>query len=188
MVCPQCLTVETLPKGKVYKTESMYEDMSPLKIGAQGKYQQKAFNIVGRVKYKFTSGYKNHWIAAWPDESIFIIDEAYGHFTFFKEENIKLPNLEKIKAKPGAMFKPVNRDRFMVEAFNQCTGFIAEGELPALKIFPFAPFVEIIASSSEKTILNIHLFGPNTAIVYSGMSVPFADMNLKLHREVHGWS
>ena len=47
----------------------LFDDHSPLQLGAQGRYQGLAFSLVGRLQYGYAEGTWNEWHALFDDDS-----------------------------------------------------------------------------------------------------------------------
>jgi ribosomal protein S27E len=48
---------------KIGESAELFDDHSPLQLGAAGKYQGAAFTLVGRVQYRYAEGTWNEWHA-----------------------------------------------------------------------------------------------------------------------------
>ena len=48
---------------KIGESAELFDDHSPLQLGAAGKYQGAAFTLVGRLQYKYNEGTWNEWHA-----------------------------------------------------------------------------------------------------------------------------
>jgi ribosomal protein L37AE/L43A len=48
---------------KIGESADLFDDHSPLQLGASGKYQGAAFTLVGRLQYKYAEGTWNEWHA-----------------------------------------------------------------------------------------------------------------------------
>jgi ribosomal protein L37AE/L43A len=48
---------------KIGESAELFDDHSPLQLGASGKYQGAAFTLVGRIQYRYAEGTWNEWHA-----------------------------------------------------------------------------------------------------------------------------
>lgn len=103
--------------------------MSPLQLGASGRYKRKKFFIVGRQIMGWEDGRWNEWYIIFSDGSDGWIAEAQGEFSvltkaatqFSLQEEKELKSLDKIKVN-DKMYSVIDRK------YVTCLG--SEGELP----------------------------------------------------------
>ncbi len=81
------------------KIAQVPEDVSPLQIGSRGEDGGAAFELIGRVRWRWSGGGWNEWLALFNDGSTAWIGEAMGRFMVLRE------------AKPGPGNKVIQRLR-----------------------------------------------------------------------------
>lgn len=62
------------------KIAEVPEDVSPLQIGSRGEDGGRAFELVGRVRWRWSGGGWNEWLALFDDGGTAWIGEAMGRF------------------------------------------------------------------------------------------------------------
>ena len=48
---------------KIGESAEVFDDHTPLQLGAAGKFQGTAFTLVGRLQYRYADGTRNEWHA-----------------------------------------------------------------------------------------------------------------------------
>jgi len=79
------------------KIAEVPEDVSPLQIGSRGMDDEIGFELIGRVRWRWSGGGWNEWLALFGDGSTAWIGEAMGRFMLLR------------LAKPGPGNKVVQR-------------------------------------------------------------------------------
>ena len=117
------------------KIAEVPEDVSPHQIGSRGVDGGAAFELIGRVRWRWSGGAWNEWLALFDNGSTAWIGEAMGRFMVLRE------------AKPGPGNKVVQRMRddakiaigtastiagtdYLVTDVKEATCAGSEGELP----------------------------------------------------------
>jgi uncharacterized membrane protein YgcG len=65
---------------KIGESAELFDDHSPLQLGASGKYQGAAFTLVGRLQYRYKDGTWNEWHALFDSEKSGWLSEDNGRY------------------------------------------------------------------------------------------------------------
>jgi hypothetical protein len=185
--CKSTLVRTDIDLKKLGTSADLPADVSPLQVGATGRYDGKSFEIVGRLKVRWQEGYWNEWHVWFNDGRTGWLAEATGFYMLnFEQDPAKIE--QKISTKKdvrvGALVNLGGRG-YRVADMRACEVVASEGELG------YAGFT---GRQSE----NVDLIGPNELYaciefvekqfnLYMGLYVGFDDLNLKNLRELDGW-
>lgn len=188
-VCPYCrmmLVRSDLNIESYGKMAELPVDSSVLQIGASGKYQNKSFTLVGRLRQSWSDGFWNEWYALFDDSSEGWLAEAQGFYMI----SFPAPELEKWAPqrgdlRPGKMIEIPQKYVLEVDDVKEATCVGAEGELP-------------FRSPKGRKNLSVDLSGQNNLFgtidysedgvrFYLGSYVDFDDLKLQGLRELNGW-
>lgn len=130
----------------------LLEDASPLQIGAEGRYKNIHFGVIGRIQLQYAQGVWNEWFLLFDDQRNGWLSEASGNYVLSFQSGIEttLPPFEEIS--PGQHLTLNNR-AFQVINKETATCIAGEGELP-FKVgagYP-APVVDLSSSTEFATI------------------------------------
>ena len=65
---------------KIGESAELFDDHSPLQLGASGKYQGAAFTLVGRLQYRYAEGTWNEWHALFDSGKSGWLSEDNGRY------------------------------------------------------------------------------------------------------------
>jgi Domain of unknown function (DUF4178) len=65
---------------KIGESAELFDDHSPLQLGAAGKYQGAAFTLVGRLQYRYAEGTWNEWHALFENGKSAWLSEDNGRY------------------------------------------------------------------------------------------------------------
>ena len=112
------------------KQSILPEGFSRLYRGATGKVKNRAFFVLGRVRYSFGHGFWDEWYIEFSDGEIGWLTEDNHEFVLEKRANAKkLPPFEKLA--PGVRFA-VKGIPFVIEEVGQAECLGMEGDLPII--------------------------------------------------------
>jgi predicted RNA-binding Zn-ribbon protein involved in translation (DUF1610 family) len=188
-VCPFCrstivrhdLKLETL--GKMAE---LPEDMTPFQVGTRGKYDGKAFELLGRVKLSWDDGSWNEWFASFSDGREGWLAEAQGMYmmSFLRPEITEVPPVRELK--PGKSF-PLGGPTFKVDDIKRARCVGSEGELP-FQAPEGRESVSVDLSGPDSLFATIEYSITDGIRVFTGKSVDFDALELAELRELEGWS
>ncbi|RYX94053.1 MAG: DUF4178 domain-containing protein [Comamonadaceae bacterium] len=133
-VCPYCQSTvarngEVL--SRVGKMAELFDDFSPLQLMAAGKYNGKAFTLVGRLQYRYGEGTWTEWQALHDDGTTGTLGEDNGAYVFSYAASLKRDIPPPDTFRVGAT-TAINGKQFSVASNEQVSLISAQGELPHL--------------------------------------------------------
>jgi len=87
-VCDYCRSVVTRTDDKLValgKAATLPEDVSPLQLGARGRWEDADFLIVGRMRWRWSGGAWTEWLAVREDDTKLWLGDAVGRFMVLSE-------------------------------------------------------------------------------------------------------
>ncbi|MEO8079335.1 MAG: DUF4178 domain-containing protein [Caldimonas sp.] len=118
---------------KIGQSAEVFEDHSPLQLGASGTYQGAAFTLVGRLQYRYADGTWNEWhalFASGPElQKSGWLSEDNGRYVVAFDAPLQtaVPAAERLQ--PGAPLT-VNGESWSVASVVAARLIAAQGELP----------------------------------------------------------
>ncbi len=105
---------------------------SQFSVGARGKFANKSFEVIGRIRFSYTEGFWDEWAVIINDkeDQIFWLEEDEGRLTLFISTEVassKAPNYSKTKVGTEISFE---NHKIFVRAKSKATLEGGEGELP----------------------------------------------------------
>ncbi len=166
------------------KQSELMPDMSPLQLGAIGKYKNKSFSIVGRQIMKWDDGRWNEWYIVFNDGNGAWLSEAQGEFAVFEsseEINIDLlSNVEKVNGLEiqGKVYGVVDQKNAI------CIG--SEGELP-FQVVKGYKTKNYDLSDGEEGFATLDYPEDDKPRLYVGKFVLLRDLQIIGLRAFEGW-
>lgn len=167
-------------------------DISPIRIGTQGRCFDQAFEIIGRVRWSWEDGAWNEWLMLLADNSHAWLGEAMGQFMALREVELKHPMAKILRrlvnettVVPGETGTIAGRD-YQLTDIRTVTCIACEGELP----FTAPSGWEALSADFRNKDGRCASFqkdrhGPS---LYLGHYVTLADLAPRNLRELPGWS
>ncbi|TWO70936.1 DUF4178 domain-containing protein [Caenimonas sedimenti] len=166
--------------SRIGKMAELFDDHSPLQLMAQGRFQGKAFTLVGRLQYRSGSGNWAEWIALFDDGSQALLAEDNGAYVMALPARLEreLPQAQQLRL--GAT-TAVGGKAYSVALNEEVALVSAQGELPKLpplgKTFPM---VELRSADNE--VLSID-YGAEPPALSKGRPVELEELKLSGLRE-----
>ncbi len=115
--------------SKIGESAELFDDHSPLQLGAGGKYQGAAFTLVGRLQYRYTGGTWNEWHALFDSGKSGWLSEDNGRYVLAFDAPLQgsAPAAESLRVSAQEV---VNGQPWVVASISQATLIAAQGELP----------------------------------------------------------
>src|SRR5436190_15176488 len=138
-VCDYCQTILVRSGGGIEamgKAAVLPFDVSPVMMGMRGRFEDMGFEVIGRVRWGWTDGSWNEWLALFDDGSTAWLAEAMGQFMLTRERPIGELTDPALLAMINGETVPVGTDvnidgeSFIVSDAREVTCLAAEGELP----------------------------------------------------------
>ncbi|MBU6153352.1 MAG: DUF4178 domain-containing protein [Bdellovibrionales bacterium] len=180
MVVRHDLNLETL--GKMAELPA---DMSPLQIGTRGKFENSAFEIVGRLKVRWEGGSWNEWYVLFENAKEGWLAEAQGSFMMsFSESNLSgVPRRETLEA--GQTLKLLKNLEFHVDDIKEATCAGSEGELPMkCPKGRVSTSVDLSREGGEFACID---YSEDGVRLFTGKYVDLDELKLTGLREIDGW-
>lgn len=178
-VCEYCKAV-VVRKGQDFEAVGKVADLIPtgskIGLGTKGRYQNVAFEVIGRLQYEWKAGVWDEWYVAFSDGRWGWLAEAQGRFYLtFKVPPRPLPQKGVV---PGAAFFVEGLGRFTVADVKNAKIVGVAGELPDPVHVGDSPLTADM--ESEKGAFATLDFGMagDTPVLFVGKQVPFAELNL----------
>lgn len=114
---------------KIGESAELFDDHSPLQLGAGGTYQGAAFTLVGRLQYRYASGTWNEWHALFDNGRSGWLSEDNGRYVLAFDAPLQgpAPSAESLRLSSQEV---VNGQPWLVASITQATLIAAQGELP----------------------------------------------------------
>lgn len=132
----------------------LFDDHSPLQLGAAGRWQGTAFTLVGRLQVRYAGGSWNEWHALFdgdadgPGKSGWLSEDNGAYvFGFEAEPTGPLPSPEALKVGTQQI---VGRDAWLVASVVTAKLGAAEGELPFVPNLPRAYVVAELRNARDE--------------------------------------
>ena len=183
LVCDFCRTVVRRQGADLsaYGTVGeIKDDASPLMIGSEGRFDQKPFQVVGRLQNRFADGTWNEWHIGFEDGSFGWLAEATGFWSVFRPVMRNPPDRDFESYEVGDWLN-IGKTRYYIKQRGNARCVAAEGSLP----FPVSgeydlPFVDLVSTSDECATLD---FSDGAPKLFTGRTVQFEELELKNLRE-----
>jgi endogenous inhibitor of DNA gyrase (YacG/DUF329 family) len=118
---------------KIGESAEIFDDHTPLQLGASGKHQGAAFTLVGRLQYRYADGTWNEWhalFASGPDlQKSGWLSEDNGRYVISFDAPLTTPSPLAEELRVGAPLT-VNAQSWSVASVVAARLIAAEGELP----------------------------------------------------------
>jgi hypothetical protein len=118
---------------KIGESAEVFDDHSPLQLGAAGKYQGAHFTLIGRLQYRYAQGTWNEWHALFetgPDlQKSGWLSEDNGRFVIGFDAPLQTPLPPPDRLQVGAPLT-VNGESWSVASVVAAKLIAAQGELP----------------------------------------------------------
>jgi hypothetical protein len=166
-------------------------DVSPIMIGTRGRFEDRPFDVIGRVRWGWTDGSWNEWLLLFGDGSNAWLGEAMGQYMLLREwplANVQSQMIHKLadgkNVAVGTACEFEGRQLTVVDA-RKATCIAAEGELPFT-----APTDWTIHSidfrGTDGTVASLQRDGEQ-ADFYVGRYVTLAELAPAGLRRIEGW-
>lgn len=185
-VCEHCqsIVVRTdVDLKKVGVVADLPLDASPIQIGTEGRYGDKAFVVAGRILYEYDQGTWNEWRIVLDGGADAWLSDAQNEFAVsFRIDVAKLPT--ESQASLGRTFV-WNETRFTVVSRTLAHYAGVEGELP----FEYwdktdVPFVDLRSERMDFATVD---YSDERPVLYIGKAVDFDSLQLRNVRTFEGW-
>jgi hypothetical protein len=157
------------------KAAQIFDDYSPLQLYAQGKQDDKAFTLIGRLQYDNPTGRWTEWIALFDDGRSIVLSEDNGSFVW-------LASIKNITALPTASQLKVGNDyvllgsSYTATSVQQTRCIAAQGEFEAPPVLN-AAFLQAELRSADGVLLSLS-YDTMPPSVYLGRAVDISSLRM----------
>lgn len=147
--CQSTVVREGEVLARIGKAGELFDDHSPLQLLTTGRFNHKAFTLVGRLQYRSPGGAWTEWNALFDDGGTGWLAEDNGAYMFAFPAAVQRELPQPAQLRVGAT-TAIDGKSFQVAFSDQVALVSAQGELPKLPPLdtPFA-MVELRASDGE---------------------------------------
>lgn len=173
------------------KVAQVPEDVSPLQIGTRGRDNNVGFELIGRIRMRWSGGGWNEWLALADDGSSFWLSEAMGRFMLMRASQQSGMRTEAVRRVRDEQFVRIGSDAtidrisYTVTDVKEATFVGSDGELP-------------FSTPANTPIRSVDLMAPGgecasiqkdrgEVALYVGRYVTLADIGATNLRAFEGW-
>jgi hypothetical protein len=186
-VCEYCRSVlvrHDVDLEKVGQVATIPDDASPIQLGTEGIYGNKAFQVIGRIVYEYEQGSWNEWHLIFNDGTSGWLADAQLEYavSFWTALPAPLPRDHQIST--GTRFSWHNVV-YQVTSITRAHYVGVEGELP----FEYwdkqdITFADLRSPDARFATID---YSENPPLLFIGEAVEYDDLRLKNIREFEGW-
>jgi endogenous inhibitor of DNA gyrase (YacG/DUF329 family) len=157
------------------KMAEVFEDYSPLQIGASGRWESKTFTLVGRLQYKGETGTWTEWHAVFDDGASAVLAEDNGSYVFSQPTDLGRAAPPADTLRVGATTSVAGKP-FSVASNVQVALISAQGELPKLPPSG-ASFAMVELRSSAGEVVSVD-YGSQPPVLARGVAVQLEGLQM----------
>jgi hypothetical protein len=167
-------------------------DVSPIMIGTRGRFEDRPFEVIGRVRWGWTDGSWNEWLLLFDDGSDAWLGEAMGQYMLLRERALGDLNVEALEAIASGEPIPVGNvaivdgETLTVADARDAVCIAAEGELPFSAPAGWSVYSVDFRTPSGRCA-TVQREGSEMTF-YDGRYVTLAELAPKGLRAIEGWS
>ena len=161
----------------------LFDDHSPLQLGAGGRYQGAAFTLVGRLQYGYADGTWNEWHAVFDSGKSGWLSEDNAAYVFAFDAPLQgaAPPIDELTAGERRL---VNNAAWNVASVTRARLIAAQGELPRPPRTDGAEFVVVDLRNEHDEVATLDYGSTGGAVTWSiGRSVRLAELVMSGLRE-----
>lgn len=128
--CKSSIVREGDALRRIGESAELFDDHSPLQLGAGGTYQGAAFTLVGRLQYRYAEGTWNEWHALFDNGRSGWLSEDNGRYVMAFEAPLAEAPPVPTALRPGAQ-QVIGGQPFSVASVTVARLIAAQGELPS---------------------------------------------------------
>jgi hypothetical protein len=154
----------------------LFDDHSPLQLGAAGRHQGAAFTLIGRLQYGYADGTWNEWHALFDSGKSGWLSEDNGAYVFAFDSALQgaAPAADELTAGERRL---VNNAAWSVASVTRARLIAAQGELPRPPRVDGLQFVVVDLRNERDEVATLDYGDAAGTVVWSiGRSVRLADL------------
>jgi hypothetical protein len=182
--CRSILVRHDVDLEKVGVVADLPPDVSPIQLGTEGIFGNKAFWVAGRIVYQYEQGGWNEWHIVFSDGTSGWLSDAQADYAVSFPFTPPAPLPPPGELKPGRPFQ-FDNIRFEVTVLTLAYYSGVEGELP----FQYwdkeeITFADLRSASARFATID---YSEDPPLLFLGQAVEFDELRLKNLREFEGW-
>lgn len=185
--CPHCRSVvvrHDVDLRAIGEVSTLPDDSSPIQLGAEGRFEDRPFTVVGRIVYEHDGGGWNEWHIVFADNSSAWLSDALAEYAVSRlvAAPAGVPAVDTLTIGRGLV---VGDARLVVSSITRARYAGVEGELP----FEYwgrddITFVDLRSEDGRFATID----GSETPpLLFAGRFVEYDQLGLKGCREFEGW-
>jgi hypothetical protein len=156
-------------------------DTSPIQLGTKGRFDERPFEVIGRVAYEYEGGAWSEWHLLFDDGSTGWLSDAQLQYAVYREVSppptVPLP--DKIRRAAGLI---INDRPFEVTTVTQARYRGTEGELPFTTWDrELSTFADLRGEGTSVATVD---YSDDVPLVFAGRGVSFDELSLRNLREI----
>src|SRR5574340_404579 len=182
--CHSILVRRDVNLEKVGVVAGLPPDSSPIQIGSDGVYRNRAFTAIGRIMYEYEQGGWNEWHILFNDGASGWLSDAQAEYavSFLTTPPGPLPPAQEVT--PGRPFQ-FSDAVYRVTSVTEANYKGVEGELP----FEYwdhrtVTFADLRTADARFGTID---YSESPPLLFLGEAVEFDDLKMKNLREFEGW-
>lgn len=182
--CRSILVRHDLDLEKVGTVGDLPPDASPIQRGTRGRWGTRAFEVVGRIMYRYGRGAWNEWHLRFADGTGGWLSDAQLEYAVSQlvEKPGAVPRAQQVR--PGQVVD-IRGESYTVTTLTRASYAGVEGELP----FQYwdkaqVPFVDLRTATGKFATID---YSEDPPLVFAGEFVPFDALHLVELRTFEGW-
>jgi hypothetical protein len=181
--CSSVLVKTDVDIEKIGEVSSYPADPSPIMIGTEGIFENKAFVAIGRICYEYENGGWNEWHIVFSNGESGWLSDAQLQYAVTKITPFP-PGFDNVTLNIGTVVD-ANGVYYTVTTVTNARYRAVEGELP----FKFwdktdCRFVDLRTPDARFMTVD---FSENPPLLFAGKTVTFDELKLKNLRQFEGW-
>jgi len=186
-VCPFCRSIlvrQDVDLKKVGTVADLPPSSSPIQLGTAGRYDQKGFEVVGRIVYEWDQGGWNEWHVVFNDSSSGWLSDAQAEYAVSFLASDSAARRPAARVKPGEHVTWQGKD-YEVTAVTVAHYRGVEGELP----FEYwdkrdVTFADLMTTDGGFATID---YSESAPLVFLGEYVEYRALALTNLRRFDGW-
>ncbi len=170
--------------AQIQKAEPVREELTILQVGTTGTYSNQAFEVIGRIQYFFTEGYRNHWFILYKSGKTGWLGDWAGNYSLFQEATYT--SLMPLTGRAAGETLSISKISLEIEVIDKVNVIYWEGEVPEQGLLE-KNFTAIELFSTNGQMGLLHTSGSGTPHTYLGQYVALQDLTLQNTRVHHEW-
>lgn len=165
------------------EVSDLMDDLTVLQPRTKGRFDGRAFDILGRARIAWESGFWNEW-AVESDGKTCWLSEAQGFFVFYNKfervsSDLALPKF------PGEWYGAPNGESYQVTDIKKAKVIGVEGEIPGF-IELNKEYISIDLQKNEKEHATLEVKKDETYFAYGNLR-EFSEFSFEYLRQLDGW-